>query len=100
MQLITNLTRLVSVTAMTVALAACAAPAPRKPAATTTDKSFSQNDICTAAQTRGNPPPEGCQTRNTQYRSRTLPGLQEDPLLNVPVLPTLGAPRDGPLLGR
>jgi len=100
MQLITRLTQLAFASTLALALAACAAPSPRKPA-TTDDKSTatSLRQSCIDAQNRGNPPPPGCETNTTQ-RSRRLPDLQDDPLVNVPTLPTLGVPRQSPLIGR
>ena len=97
MQLFTNLTRLIPVTALVLALAACAAPSARIPAATD-DKSAdtSLRQACLDAQARGSPPPAGCEAYTTQ-RSRNLPDWQQDPLLSAPTLPSLG---DGPLIRR
>lgn len=100
MHLMTRLTRWVSASTLALALVACAAPSPRKPAEADDKGTFtSLRQTCIDAQNSGNQPPPGCET-NTSQRSRRLPDLQDDPLVNVPTLPALGTPRQGPLIGR
>lgn len=103
MQLITNLTGLVSATVLAAALTACAGGAPRKPDAAEDKAVTSQSleDACLQAQSRGGTPPAGCETYYGTRRSRPLPAdMQQDPLLSPPVLPSLGLPGDGPLIRR
>lgn len=87
--------------AAALSLAACGAPGPRKPTAAN-DKSARTvlADRCQEAQSRNEPTPAGCETSRTARSSRTLPGLQDDPLLS-PTVPPLGLPgNNAPLLRR
>jgi len=87
--------------AAALSLSACGASGPRKPTAAN-DRSTRTvlADRCLDAQSRNEPTPAGCETSRTARNSRTLPGLQDDPVLS-PTMPSLGLPgNNAPLLRR